>query len=106
MIKPKPFICGSQEAWKVSLDILHVIQLWCQRIVDINGNDFPVRLFLVQKSHDSQDLDLLDLAWVSDRFANFADIERIIVTFCLRFGMNDVGIFPSLREGTIVENVT
>ena len=80
----------------MTLDVLNIIQARCQRVIDIDDNDLPIRFLLIEKSHDAQDLDLLDLAWRCNKLADFANIERIVVTFCLGFGMGDVGIFPCL----------
>lgn len=62
----------------------------------IDDNDLPVGLFLIQKSHDTENFDLLDLTSVANQFTDFANIERIVVTFGLGLGMNDVGVFPGL----------
>jgi hypothetical protein len=62
----------------------------------IDDNDLPVGLFLIQKSHDTENFDLLDLTSVTDQFTDFANIEWIVVTFGLGLGMNDVGVFPGL----------
>lgn len=86
----------------MTLDVLNIIQARCQRVIDIDDNDLPICLLLIEKSHDTKDLDLLDLAWRCNELADFADIERIVVTFCLGFGMGDVGIFPCLYDAVSV----
>ena len=106
----------------MSLNILDVIQLGRQRVIDIDDDNFPIGLFFVEKSHDAEDFDLLDLTSVADELANFADVERVVISLCLGFRVNDVGIFPGLgarsvqfrqnveviahfREGTVVPQV-
>lgn len=51
---------------------------------------------LVEKSHDTEDLDLLDLTGVADLLANLADIQGIIITASLGLGMGLSGILPGL----------
>jgi len=67
----------------MSLDIFDVIQLGCKRILNINDYDLPVCFSFVEKGHDTEDFDLLDLPDVTDLFADFTNIEGVIVTFGL-----------------------
>jgi hypothetical protein len=80
----------------VALDILDVVELGCQRVVDIDDDDLPVSLLLVEERHDAEDLDLLDLAGVADELADLAHIERVVVALGLGLGVDDVGVFPGL----------
>ena len=80
----------------MSLDILNVIELGCKRVVDIDDNDLPVGLALIEKSHDSEDLDLLDLTAVSDGFSDLADIKGIIVALGFGLGVGGSGVLPGL----------
>ena len=84
----------------MSLHIFNIVQSWGQWIIDINDNDLPISLLLVQEGHDTKDLDLLDLAWGSDELADLADVQRVIVTFGLGLRVNNVRIFPGLRKGS------
>lgn len=106
----------------MSLDILNVIELGSQWVVDIDDNNLPVGLLLVKKSHDTEDLDLLNLTRVSDQLTNLADIQWIVVTLGLGLRVDNIGVLPCLesdqrsycegwsstylREGTIVPEVT
>ena len=80
----------------MALDVLDIVQLGGKRVVDINDNDLPVGLVLVEQGHDTKDLDLLDLASVADKLANLADVERVVVTLGLGLGVDDVGVLPGL----------
>ena len=71
----------------MSLDIFDVIESRCQWIIDVNDNNLPVRLLLVEQGHNSEDLDLLDLSRGCNELTNLADIERIVVTLGLGFRM-------------------
>lgn len=95
-VDSEPLICGPQKTGQVSLDIFHVIELWCQGVVDVNDNDFPVSLFLVEKSHNAEYLDLLDLAGVTDSFTNLTDIQWVVVALCLGLWMDDIWVLPGL----------
>lgn len=39
---------------------------------------------------------MLDLTSVANKFANLADIKRIVVTFSFGLGVYDIGVFPGL----------
>jgi hypothetical protein len=65
------------------LDVLDVIELGREGIKDIDNDDLPISLALVEQSHDAEDLDLLNLANIADLLADFADIERIVVALGL-----------------------
>lgn len=75
------------------------IELRSQRVLLVDHNDFPIRLLFVQESHDAQNLHSLDVTGLRDQFADFAHVERVIVTLGLGLGVNGVGVFPSL--GTV-----
>jgi hypothetical protein len=97
LVNAEPLIGGTQKTRKMALDILNVVELGRQWILDVDDNDLPVGLLLVEKSHHTEDLDLLDLAGVADKLTDLANVERVIVTLGLRLGVNDVGVLPSLR---------
>lgn len=80
----------------MALDVLDVVELGCQRVVDIDDDDLPVGLLLIEERHDAENLDLLDLAGVTDELADLADVERVVVALGLGLGVDDVGVFPSL----------
>ena len=108
----------------MTLDILDIIELRSQWVVDIDDNDLPVSLLFVEQSHHTENLDLLDLTWVSDQLADLADVQWVVVSLGLGLRVDNIGIFPSLccgqqvrrclygvrgcylREGTIVPEVT
>ena len=80
----------------MALDVLDVVQFGCEWVLDVDDDNLPVRLALVEERHDSEDLDLLDLSDVADLLANFADIQRIVVAPGLGLSMLLSGIFPRL----------
>lgn len=75
----------------------HTVKLRSKRIIDIDSDHLPVSFTFIQESHDTKDLDLLDLTSVADLLTNLNDINRIVVTLGLGLRMLLVGIFPSLR---------
>lgn len=105
LVDAEPLVGGTDEAGEVTLNILNVVELGGKRVVDVNDNDLPVGLLLVEKGHDTEDLDLLDLAGVADELADLADVERVIVTLGLGLGVDGVGVLPGLGEGTVVPEV-
>lgn len=82
----------------MALNILNVVELRGKRVVDINDDDLPVGLFLIEQGHHTKNLDLLDLTGVANKLTNLADIERIVVTLGLGLGVDDVGVFPGLSR--------
>lgn len=88
------------------LDILDVIETRSEGVIDINNEDFPVRLAFIEESHDAQNLDLLDLTSVPDGLTNLAHVERVIVAVGASLGVLLGGVFPGLGKGTVVPDVT
>lgn len=101
-VNPEPLVRRANKTRKVPLDILNVVQLAGKRVVDIDDNDFPVRLAFVEKGHHAEHFHLLDLASVADLLADLAHVQRVIVTLGFRVGVCRVGVLPSLREGAVV----
>ena len=100
LVDAEPLVGGAEEAGKVALDILDVVELGGQGVLDVDDDDLPVSLLLVKKSHDAQNLDLLHLAGVADELADLADVERVVVTLGLGLGVDVVGVLPGLdRRG-------
>jgi hypothetical protein len=81
----------------VALDVLNVVELRSEGVIHVNNDDLPVGLLLVEESHDTEDLDLLDLTSVADELADLADVERVVVTLGLGLGVDGVWVLPSLR---------
>lgn len=99
LVNPEPLVGGPKQAGKVALNILNIVEFVGVGVVDVNNNHLPVRLLLVEKGHDTEDLDLLDLAGVANQLSNLADVERVVVTLGLGLGVDDVGVLPGLIGG-------
>lgn len=80
------------------LNVLNVVQLGSEGVLDVNDENLPVCLTLIEESHDAENLDLLDLANIADLLANLADIERIVVAPRLRLGVSRRGVLPRLMQ--------
>jgi hypothetical protein len=80
----------------VSFDVLNVVEFCGEGVVDVDGDDFPVCFAFVEESHCAEDFDLFDLAGVADFFADFADVEGVVVAFCFGFVMDLCRVFPGL----------
>lgn len=105
-VDPEPLVGGTDQTGEVSLHILDIVQSRSKGVVDVDDEDFPVSLAFVEEGHDTEDLDLLDLASVGNGFTDFADVKGVIVTVGAGLGVLDVGVLPSLGEGTVVPDVT
>ena len=90
----------------MSLNILNIVQSSSERVVDVDDEDFPVGLSLIEQSHDTQDFDLFDLSDVSYGFTNLTDVQWVVVTVRTGFGVFLLRVFPGLGEGTVVPDVT
>jgi hypothetical protein len=90
----------------VPLDILNIVEPGSKGVIDINNEDLPVGLSFIEEGHDTEDLDLLDLTGVTDGLSNLTDVERVVVTVSAGLGVLDGWVFPSLREGSVVPDVT
>lgn len=106
LVDAEPLVSSTQKTREVTLNILNVVDLGSVGVLDINSDDLPVSLTLVEEGHDTQDLDLLDLASVANSLTDLANVERIVVTNGLSFRMGVVRVLPSLRERTVVVNIT
>jgi len=105
-VDAEPFIGRTDETRKVTLDILNVVELGSERVVDIDDENLPVGLTFVEESHDTEDLYLLDLTSVTNGLSNFANVERVVITESLGFGVSVGRVLPSLRERSIVPDVS
>ena len=94
---PEPLVGSPDETGQVTLDVFDVVQLGSERVGNVDDNDLPVCFTLIEESHDAEDLDLFDLASVTDLFTDLANVEGIIVTLGLGFRMRVVGVLPGLE---------
>ena len=79
-------------------NIFNVIQFGSKGVLNIDDDDLPVGLAFVEKSHDTENLDLLYLTDIANLFANLADIQGVIVTLGFGLCMSLGRIFPGLGE--------
>ena len=100
-VDAEPLIGGAEKARKVALNVLNVVELGGKRVVDVDDDDLPVSLALVEQSHDTEDLDLLDLTGLGDELTYLADVERVVVTLSLGLGVGDVGVLPGLKRPSV-----
>ena len=96
LVDTEPLVGGTEETREVALNVLNVVELGGQRVVDVNDNDLPVGLLLVEKGHHTEDLDLLDLTGVADELTDLTNVERVVITLGLGLGVDGVGVFPGL----------
>jgi hypothetical protein len=80
LVDAEPLVGSTEEAGEVALEVLDRVDLAGKGVVDVDDNDLPVGLTLVKEGHDTEDLDLLDLASVADSLTDLADVEGVVVT--------------------------
>ena len=105
LIDTEPLVRCPQQPRQMPLHVLDIVQLRRERVVDVDDDDLPVGLALVQQGHHAQHLHLLDVTRLGDQLADLADVERVIVALLLGLGVGDVGVLPGLGEGTVVPQV-
>jgi hypothetical protein len=105
LVDAEPLVGGTQKAGQVAFDVLNIVQLGGQGVVDVDHDDLPVSLALVEQSHDTEDLDLDDISRLVDKLTDLADIERVVVTVGLGLGVCDVGVLPCLQQQPSVLSV-
>jgi len=105
LVDPEPFVGCPDQSRKMSLNILDIVEFRRQGVVYVNNYDFPVGLAFINESHDPEDLDLFDLANITNLLANLADIERVVVSPGFSLCMQRRGILPGLGESAIIPDV-
>jgi hypothetical protein len=86
------------QTWEVLFDIFYVIQVPREWVLNINNDHFPIDFALLQQGYDAKNLDLLNLSDIPYPFANFADVERVIVTLGLGLSVSLCWVFPGLPK--------
>ena len=87
------------------LDVVDVIELVSQGIVDIDCENLPIRLALVDERHVAQDFDPDDGAALVDSLSDLAHVDRVAVALAFGRLVRVVGILPRLRDGAVIPNV-
>ena len=81
----------------MTLNILNVVQLGSEGVGNVDDEDLPVSLSLVEEGHNAENLDLLDLTDETDLFTDLTNVEGIVVTLGLGFRMRVVRVLPGLK---------
>lgn len=80
----------------MALNVLNVVELRSKRVVYVNDNDLPVGFAFIQESHDTENLDLLDLTSVANQLTDFANVQWVVVTLGVGLWVDDIGVLPGL----------
>lgn len=106
LVDAEPLVGGTDQTGQVPLDVLNVVETGSKRVVDVDDDDLPVGLTLIEEGHDTENLDLLDLADGTDELTDLANVERVVVTVRASLGVGLRRVLPSLGERTVVPDVT
>lgn len=98
LVDTEPLVSGTQETRQASLNILDAVEVGSKSIIDVDDDDLPVGLTLIEKGHDAKNLDLLDLSSVANLLADLANVEGIVVTESLSVLVLVGGVFPGLEN--------
>ena len=90
----------------MALNILNIIQLGRKRVLNVDDKNLPIGLAFVKKGHDAEDLDLLNLPYITHLFADLTDIQRIVVAGGLGLGVLLSRILPGLKKKKYSEQRT
>lgn len=102
----EPFNGGSQKSWEHFFNITDIIDLAGFWIIYIDGVHFPVRFAFIDQCNDAKNFNLQHFTTFRNAWSNFEYINRIIITFAAGRWVCMLGIFPCLRECTIIPDVT
>lgn len=86
------------------LNILDVVELGSERIGNVDNDNFPIGLALIQESHDTENLDLLDLANIAYLLANLANIKWVVIALGFGLSMRLGRVFPGLKRNAHQED--
>jgi hypothetical protein len=98
LVDTEPLVSGTQETRQASLNILDAVEVGSKSIIDVDDDDLPVGLTLIEKGHDAKNLDLLDLSSVANLLADLANVEGIVVTESLSVLVLVGGVFPGIEN--------
>lgn len=101
LVDAEPLVGGTEKTGQVALDILNIVELGGQRVVHIDDHDLPVGLALIEECHDTEDLDLDDLAGLGDELTDLADVQWVIVALGLGLLVYDIGVLPRLQPQSV-----
>jgi hypothetical protein len=76
------------------LDVLDVVQFARPSVVDVNGDDLPIRLAVVDHAQHAENLYLARLADADLPQPDLADVQRVVVATHPRVRVDEVGVFP------------
>jgi hypothetical protein len=82
----------------MTLDVLNVVQLGCERVLDVDDKNLPIGLAFIEEGHDAEDFDLLDLPNKTHLFADLAYVQWVVVAPGLGLGVLLIRILPSLQN--------
>jgi hypothetical protein len=94
----EPFVESCGDAGAVFFDVCDCVHVWCDRVIDVDHHDLPVRLAAVVGSNAAQDFGLSDLAKVARVFADVEEVDGVVVAFFVNEIVLDVGVLPCLRN--------
>lgn len=90
---------------EVLVYVLNVVDLSSEGIVDVDADNLPVSLALVDHGVGAQNLGHDNLTSVVLDGGDLNSIQRIVVTVGLCVRVLDGGVLPSLRLSPIVEGI-
>jgi hypothetical protein len=102
LVDAEPLICGTEKAGQMALDVLDIVELRGQRVIHVDDHDLPVGLALVKQGHDTEDLDLDDLAGLVHKLADLANVQWVVVALCLGLLVCDIGVLPCLQQQSVL----
>lgn len=104
-VELEPFDWRSKQSREELFDVLNVFQLISQRVVDVDSKKFPVCLAFINQSECSKNFNLNNVTARSDTRSNLTNVNRIVVTATSCCLIDMIGIFPSLRQSSVVPDV-
>mmetsp|Transcript_7177 Transcript_7177/g.13208 ORF Transcript_7177/g.13208 Transcript_7177/m.13208 type:complete len:282 (-) Transcript_7177:362-1207(-) len=91
-----------QLSWELLLDVSNVVDHASFWVVNVDSDDFPVKLTIVDHRVDSEHLHLVDTSHIQLGASYFDDVDRVVVPSDLAVLVNVSRILPRLWEQTVV----
>ena len=95
---------GLDGSGQVHLDVVDVVEHVRHGVGDVDGDDLPVRLAVVDEAEHAQHLDGADAAHAHLHGADLDAVDRVVVAGVAGVGRGHLRVLPRLREVAVVEH--
>mmetsp|Transcript_32021 Transcript_32021/g.63084 ORF Transcript_32021/g.63084 Transcript_32021/m.63084 type:complete len:288 (-) Transcript_32021:52-915(-) len=102
LVPAEPLTNTTDHTFHVLVNVCHIVELWCQRIISGNSKHLPVKLTVVNHGKSTQNLDTHHLTLGMCPAADFYYVHRIVIAKHLQLWVFHSRILPSLRKIAVI----